>query len=155
MHADCAINWHHCSTLAYQQMILTDYLPIAAAALFAALAAAAIKVSERRPKSLWLLPAGFSTAFLLFSLLAVGIEGPVGFWAEHTRNLWGNQIWFDLLLAIGIGWFLIVPQASRLGMRLPLWLLLIVATGCIGFTAMLSRFLYLQAQVDTVPSTAP
>ena len=88
----------------------------------------------------------------MFSLLAVGIEGPVGFWTEHTRNLWGNQIWFDLLLSIGIGWFLIVPRARSVGMRLPLWLLLIVATGCIGFTAMLARLLYLQAQADTAPS---
>jgi hypothetical protein len=58
--------------------------------------------------------------------------------------MWGNQIWFDLLLAAGIGWFLIVPQAKVLNMRLSLWLVLIVSTGCIGFLAMVARMLYLR-----------
>ncbi len=94
----------------------------------------------------WLFPAGLSVAFLAWSISAVLIEGPFGFWTEHTRNLWGNQISFDLLLAVGIGWFLIVPQAKRLGMHLYLWLLLIVCTGSIGFLAMVSRLLFLRAR---------
>ncbi len=58
-------------------------------------------VTLDRPKStrLWLLPGILSLLFLLVSLQAVLREGPKGFWAEHTRNLWGNQIWFDLCLA--------------------------------------------------------
>ena len=94
----------------------------------------------------WLVPAAISLAFLVFSLQSVYLEGPVGFWTEHTRNLWGNQIWFDLLLAICIGWFLIVPQAKAVGMNLKFWLVLIVCTGCIGFTAMVARMLYLRNQ---------
>ena len=128
-------------------------LPIAAALLFVVLAVAAMRHPERRPKWLWRLPAALCAGFLAFSLFAVGIEGSFGFWPEHTRNLWGNQIWFDLLLAVGIAWFLIVPPARKLGMHLPLWLLLIVTTGCIGFTAMLARLLYLQAH--TGPDPAP
>lgn len=135
-------------------MTSTSLLPIAAAALFVALAVATLRVPGRPSKSLWLIPAGLSAGFLVFSLLAVGIEGPFGFWVEHTRNLWGNQIWFDLLLAVGIGWFLIVPQAREFKMRLPLWLILILITGCIGFTAMLSRLLYLQSRSNAVPSRA-
>ncbi len=123
-------------------------LPIAAALLFVALAVAAMRLAERRPKWLWRLPAALCAGFLAFSLFAVSIEGPLGFWPEHTRNLWGNQIWFDLLLAVGIAWFFIVPQARQVGMRLPLWLLLILSTGCIGFMAMLARLLYLQAQTS-------
>ena len=129
-------------------------LPTAATLLFVVLTLAAMRLPERRPKWLWRLPAALGAGFLAFSLFAVGIEGPFGFWPEHTRNLWGNQIWFDLLLAVGIAWFLIVPPARRLRMQLPLWLwlLLIVTTGCIGFTAMLARLLYLQAQ--SVPDPA-
>ena len=129
-------------------------LPIAAALLFVILASARLLMPERPSRKLWLLPACLSLGFLIFSLVAVGIEGPFGFWSEHTRNLWGNQIWFDLLLAIGIGWFLIVPQARKLQMRLVPWLLLIVVTGCIGFTAMLSRLMFLQAQDDSTSSSA-
>jgi hypothetical protein len=94
----------------------------------------------------WLFPAMLSLLFLLFSLKAIVSAGLLGFWVEHTRNVWGNQIWFDLLLGIGIGWYLIVPQAKALGMRLYLWLAIIVCTGCIGFLAMIARLLYLQEQ---------
>ena len=58
--------------------------------------------------------------------------------------MWGNQIWFDLLLAVGIGWFLIVPQAKAQGMRLLPWGIIVLSTGCIGFTAMVARMLYLR-----------
>ena len=98
----------------------------------------------------WLFPATLSLLFLLFSLEAIVSEGLLGFWVEHTRNLWGNQIWFDLLLGVGIGWYFVVPQAKALGMRLYLWLALIVCTGCIGFLAMISRLLYLQERSGDV-----
>jgi hypothetical protein len=101
-------------------------------------------------KNSWLFPATLSFLFLLFSLQAIVSEGLLGFWVEHTRNLWGNQIWFDLLLGVGIGWYLVVPQAKALGMRLYLWLALIVCTGCIGFLAMISRLLYLQERSESV-----
>jgi hypothetical protein len=98
-----------------------------------------------------LLPAAASLCFLLFSLHAISAEGMLGFWPEHTRNLWGNQIWIDLLLAVGIGWFLIVPQAKALGMRPLPWLVLVACTGCIGFLAMTARLLYLR---DRAPQRA-
>ncbi len=91
----------------------------------------------------WMLPGALSALFLAWSVGAAIADGPVGFWREHTRNMWGNQIWFDLLLAIAIGWTLIVPPAKALGMHVGPWLLLIICTGCIGFLAMVSRFLYL------------
>ncbi|MCX5739995.1 MAG: hypothetical protein NTZ61_16160, partial [Proteobacteria bacterium] len=75
----------------------------------------------------------------------------LGFWTEHTRNLWGNQIWIDLLSAVGIAWFLIVPQAKALGMRPLPWLVLVACTGCIGFLAMTARLLYLR---DRAPQRA-
>jgi hypothetical protein len=101
-------------------------------------------------KNSWLFPATLSLLFLLFSVEAIVSEGLLGFWAEHTRNLWGNQIWFDLLLGISIGWYLIVPQAKALGMHLYLWLALIFCTGCIGFLAMIARLLYLQERLETL-----
>lgn len=92
----------------------------------------------------WIVPALFSFLFLAFSIVSIIAEGPLGFWPEHTRNLWGNQIWFDLLLAACIGWFLIVPRAKALGMKLLPWGLIVLSSGCIGFTAMVARMLYLQ-----------
>lgn len=123
---------------------LTKLLPAGATALFFLFSSHILYRSSTRQENSWLLPAALSLAFLLFSLQAIISEGTLGFWTEHTRNLWGNQIWFDLLLAVGIGWFLVVPQAKVQGMRLLPWLMLIVCTGSIGFLAMIARMLYLQ-----------
>jgi hypothetical protein len=119
-------------------------VPTIAAAFFLLFSIYILPRKGQHLKHSWLFPATLSLLFLLFSLQAIVSEGSLGFWAEHTRNLWGNQIWFDLLLGVGIGWYLVVPQAKALGMRLSLWLALIVCTGCIGFLAMIARLLYLQ-----------
>lgn len=125
-------------------MILTSILPWVAGTLLVIFMAYSIYSDGTKMKNSWIFPACLSLFFFVFSVIAVISEGQLGFWTEHTRNLWGNQIWFDLLLAAGIGWFLILPQAKNQGMRLPLWGILIVATGCIGFTAMVARMLYLR-----------
>ena len=93
----------------------------------------------------WLFPALLSALFLAWSIATIMAEGLFGFWANHTSNLWGNQVWFDLLLAVGIGWYLIIPEAKSRGMRVAFWLFLIVCTGSIGFLAMLARLQYLRA----------
>ncbi len=98
----------------------------------------------KQSKRLWLIPCVVSVLFLGFSLHAVVNEGPMGFWSEHIRNYWGNQIWFDLLLAASIGWTLILPEAKERKMKVGFWLILIACSGSIGFTAMLARLLYLR-----------
>lgn len=124
-------------------MILTTILPFAAGVLLILFIFVTAYSDGKRIKKSWLFPAFLSFLFFIFSLSAIFTEGFLGFWTEHTRNLWGNQIWFDLLLAAGIGWYLIVPQAKARGMNITLWGVLVVCTGCIGFTAMLARILYL------------
>ncbi|WP_371398029.1 hypothetical protein [Fretibacter rubidus] len=94
----------------------------------------------------WTIPAAFGVAFFAFSLLAVITEGPLGFWANHTQDFWGNQVWLDLLLAIGIAWCALVPKAKTMGMKLPFWLIFIMCSGSIGLLAMFSRWLYLSDQ---------
>lgn len=92
----------------------------------------------------WKWPAGLSLAFLAWSLGAAWMEGPLGFWPEHTRHAWGNQIWFDLLLAAGVALAFLVPQARSLGMRPLPWVLAVACTGSIGLLAMTARVLYLK-----------
>lgn len=125
-------------------MMPTELLAVLAALLFAI---AAITIALRDCESaqrIWLLPA----ALLGFSLITVASEGPVALWEAHSRDLWANQIWFDLLLAIGTAWALIVPRARALGMRPLPWLALIVGTGSVGLLAMAARMLYLQNSTD-------
>lgn len=95
---------------------------------------------------LWIAPALLSAAFLGWSLFTVWSEGLGAVWAEHTRNAWGNQIWFDLLIAIGLGWLTLAPRARALGMRPAVWLLAVLCTGCVGLLAMLARCQFLEAR---------
>ncbi|MFM5895375.1 MAG: hypothetical protein ACKOQM_13205 [Novosphingobium sp.] len=94
----------------------------------------------------WLFPTTFSAAFLGWSLYTVGREGPLGFWPNHTANAWGNQVWFDLLLAIGTAWALLLPRARAVGMRPLPWLVLIACSGSIGLLAMVARCLILESK---------
>lgn len=95
----------------------------------------------------WLLAASLSIAFALWSVFAIVTEGPLAFWAEHTRNAWGNQIWFELLLMAAVACAALAPQAKAAGMRVPWWLLLLAAaTGSVGMLAMAARLLYLKGR---------
>ncbi|MCI5044499.1 MAG: hypothetical protein MRY72_07345 [Aquisalinus sp.] len=104
--------------------------------------------AENKKTGNWMIPAALSLVFFLYSAITVVQEGLTGFWTEHISDMWGTQIWLDLLLAVGIGFFLLAPQAKTVGMRLFPWLIFIVCTGCIGLLAMLARFLYLKEKVE-------
>ncbi len=128
-------------------------LPAIAGGLFIIFGLYVATKDDRKMPRIWLFPAALSLLFLLFSLHTIMTEGLFGFWTEHTtRNFWGNQIWFDLLMALGIGWFLAVPQAKAIGMRPLPWLILIVFTGSIGFAAMMARLLYVQGHIAPMSS---
>ena len=99
---------------------------------------------EQGRKGVWLFPASVSFLFLLYSIQTILEEGSLGFWTSHTSSLWGTQIWVDLLIAIGVGWYFVVPRAKGLGMRTLPWVFIILGTGCIGFLAMVARVFYLE-----------
>lgn len=119
-------------------------LPAIAIALFIVAALALLLRQDKAPPGTWLVPAGLAALFLGWSLYTVAAEGPLGFWYEHTRNGWGNQVWFDLLLALGVAWALLLPRARSARMRPLPWLVLILCTGSIGLLAMLARCLFLE-----------
>lgn len=128
-------------------MTITRILPIIAGCL-AVLFVLYNVFEDGEMKKSWVVPALFSLLFFAFSIASIISEGPLDFWPEHTRNMWGNQIWFELLIAVCIGWFFITPKAKALGMKLLPWGLIVLGTGCIGFTAMVARVLYLQERRD-------
>jgi hypothetical protein len=92
----------------------------------------------------WLIPASLALGFLGFSLWTIWQEGPLGFWPNHIQNLWGNQVWIDLLCALGVGLWFLVPAARQVAMRPLPWVLLVFISGTIGLLAMLARILYLR-----------
>jgi hypothetical protein len=50
------------------------------------------------------------------------------------------------LLAVGVALAMLVPKARALGMNVPGWCLLVVATGSIGLLAMLARVSFLSSR---------
>jgi hypothetical protein len=100
---------------------------------------------ERAVAGCWLLAAAASSLFAIWSGYAGFTGGWAGFWPLHQAGVWGNQIWFDLLLAVGAAWSLLLPRARSVGMRVVPWTLFVLATGSIGLCAMLARCLYLEA----------
>ena len=123
-------------------MTLLTLLPILAIIPVVLIAVAAMRAKGRPPRHIWMIPALFSAALTAWTIPAVIREGPLGFLAAHSQTLWGNQVWFDLLMALTMAWVLILPRAKALGMNLPVWLLSL-ALGSIGFAAMMARLLYL------------
>jgi hypothetical protein len=129
--------------------MLTQILPLIAG-LGTAITVLFIAINpERKMKGSWRFPALLCLAFAGWSIWAILNEGPTGFWPEHTRNLWGVQIWFDLLLAASVGFAAIARPAARLGMQPLVWALFILSSGSIGLLAMFSRYLYLAERAET------
>ncbi len=126
---------------------LYDFLPIGALAIFLVATIVTSLRGENAKRSSWTVPVAFCALFLAWSLFTLANDGLAAVWVEHTRNAWGNQIWFDLLLAIGTAWALLLPRARAVGMRPWPWLALILCTGCIGLLAMLARCLFLEERV--------
>ena len=126
-------------------MVITQVMPLVAAVALVIFAVRRV-ISQTISQNGWKFAAFLSVIFFLWSMWAVITEGPLGFWPVHTANLWGNQVWFDLLIAVGIGWFLVLERARSQSMNLHGWLILILCTGCIGFLAMISRLLFLETR---------
>lgn len=127
-------------------MRMVDIMPVIMGGLVAAYALS-LALSQRRPGTAsWALPAIMSALFLIWSSFTVLTEGATGFWSEHTRNLWGNQIWFDLLFAAAVALTVMVPRARALGMRPLPWSLAVLATGSVALLAMFARMAYLESR---------
>lgn len=120
-------------------------LPVVGVAGFVAAGAALVwRPAVAGTRQVWMAPAAMSCLFLLWSAYAALTEGPLGFWPEHTRNAWGNQIWLDLLLSISVAFALLAPGARAVGMRVAPWFVLILCTGSVGLLAMTARYLFLR-----------
>ncbi|WP_147127438.1 hypothetical protein [Shimia ponticola] len=98
------------------------------------------------PLAAWIIPAGLSALFGAFSIATLWQEGLIAVYTNHSQNLWGNQVWFDLLLAVAMSWTLLLPYARRHGTRILPWMIFVFATASIGLLALAARVLYLEAR---------
>jgi len=123
---------------------LTPFLALAGGGL--AFGAAAIIATLLRPGAPGnaLLAAALGAGFAAFTAVTIATEGVFPVILNHTGNLWGVQVWWDLLLSLGIAFFLIAPRARAAGMNLLPWTVFILATASIGLLAMCARLFWLE-----------
>ena len=111
--------------------------------LVALVAIASILLNDQKVGSASL-AAALAAGFAAYTAGTIYAEGLLVVLTNQTSNLWGVQVWWDLLIAITIGLFLIAPRARAQGMNLPLWTVFVVATASIGLLAMAARLFWLE-----------
>jgi uncharacterized BrkB/YihY/UPF0761 family membrane protein len=92
--------------------------------------------------------------FAAFTAVQIGQEGVIGFFTNHTRDLTGLQVWWDLIMCALIALYFIAPRARRQGMNVPLWALFAGTTASIGLLAMCARLFWLERNAAQ-PKVAP
>ncbi|WP_435417201.1 hypothetical protein WAB17_09945 [Parerythrobacter aurantius] len=98
--------------------------------------------------------AAFGAGFAGLTAVTIWSEGPLGFLPNHTANLWGVQVWYDLLFAVCIALSFIVPRARAAGMNLLPWILFVGLTASIGLLAMAARLYWLEGQASDPGASA-
>lgn len=125
---------------------LTPFLALAAGGLVCAVAAILAAALRPGAPGAPLLAGALSAGFAAFTAVTIATEGVFPVILNHTSNLWGVQVWWDLLFSLGIATFLVLPRARAVGMRLWPWIALILATASIGLLAMCARLFWLERQ---------
>jgi len=124
---------------------LTLLQALAGGGLVLALGAIAAMAARPEAQGNALLAGALAAGFAAFTAVTIAAEGVVPVIVNHTSNLWGVQVWWDLLFSLSVATFLILPRARAAGMNVPLWALFIAATASIGLLAMAARLFWLEA----------
>ena len=129
-------------------MELTPFLALAGGGLVFTVAAVLSMLLRPQAPGNAVLAGALSAGFAAFSAVTIWAEGVFPVVLNHTSNLWGVQVWWDLLFSLSIAYFLILPRAKAQGMNLTAWTLFILATASIGLLAMCSRLFWLEQQSE-------
>ena len=100
-------------------------------------------------KGNWMLAAGLCGIFSAYTAVQIAKEGVVMFFTNHSANLTGLQVWWDLVMCVVIAFFFILPRARAAGMNVLPWALLVGTTASIGLLAMCARLFWLEANAET------
>ncbi len=125
-------------------LALTPFIALAGGGLVCAVAAIIVAFLRPDAPGNALLAAMLAAGFAGFTAITIAAEGVFPVILNHTSNLWGVQVWWDLLFSLGIAYVLILPRARAQGMNLPLWTVLILATASIALLAMCARLFWLE-----------
>ncbi|MEE4153745.1 MAG: hypothetical protein V2I27_06265 [Erythrobacter sp.] len=86
--------------------------------------------------------------FGAYTAVQIAREGVIMFFTNHSHNLTGLQVWWDLLMCALIALFFIAPRARAAGMNVVPWALLVGTTASIGLLAMCARLFWLEARAQ-------
>jgi len=92
--------------------------------------------------------------FFGFTSVQLMREGPMMFLTNHSTNLTGIQVWWDLITAVVIAFFFIAPRARAVGMNVVPWAILAGLTASIGLLAMCARLFWLENQTSNSANAA-
>lgn len=123
---------------------LTPFLALAGGGLLAGVAAILMIALRPGAPGNALLAGTLSAGFAGFTAVTIASEGVFPVILNHTGNLWGVQVWWDLLFSLGVAFFLILPRARAQGMNVPAWTAFVLATASIGLLAMAARLFWLE-----------
>jgi hypothetical protein len=76
-------------------------------------------LTSKKPTGSWLLAAALCAAFTVYTGAAIAAEGPVGFIENQATSLLGVQVWYDLIISLGIAIILILPRARAVSRLRP------------------------------------
>lgn len=93
-----------------------------------------------------LVAGALSLAFGLFTLFTIMREGLEQVVFNHNINFWGTQVWYDLVMAVTVALFFIVPRARAAGMSIMPWVVFVALTASVGLLAMVARLFWLERQ---------
>ena len=123
---------------------LTPFLALAGTGLVCAVAAVVFMVMRPGVPGNGVLVGALSAGFASFTAVTIWAEGALPLVMNHTSNMWGVQVWWDLLLSLSVSVFLILPRARAAGMNVAPWVLLVIVTASIGLLAMCARLFWLE-----------
>ena len=103
----------------------------------------------RRVQESATLAALLAAGFIAFSAVPIIKEGYLGFIPNHTQDLWGTQVWYDLIICVVISLVFILPRARAVGMRIPVWVIAVSLTASIALLPMVARLFWLEKRAAT------
>ena len=124
-----------------------DTLQILFFLVFGATTCAGVYIVAAKPTiGNWAIAAGLGAVFFAYTMVQIAQEGVVMFFTNHSANLTGIQVWWDLVMCVLIAFFFIAPRARKAGMNIIPWALLVGTTASIGLLAMCARLFWLESQ---------
>lgn len=123
---------------------LTPFIALAGGGLVFAVAAILLIAMRPGAPGNAVLAGALSAGFAAFTAVTIATEGVFPVIVNHTTNLWGVQVWYDLLFSLSVAFFLVLPRARAQGMNIPAWTAFVLATASIGLLAMCARLFWLE-----------